>query len=32
MGDPDQLAGEYQRILVGHPHITVIGGCCGTDH
>jgi S-methylmethionine-dependent homocysteine/selenocysteine methylase len=32
MGDPDELAGEYQRILVGHPHITVIGGCCGTDH
>jgi homocysteine S-methyltransferase len=32
MGDPDELAGEYQRVLAAHPHITVIGGCCGTDH
>jgi homocysteine S-methyltransferase len=32
MGDPEELAGEYQRILAAHPHITVVGGCCGTDH
>jgi homocysteine S-methyltransferase len=32
MGDPHELAGEYQRILAAHPQITVIGGCCGTDH
>jgi homocysteine S-methyltransferase len=32
IGDPDELAGEYQRILAAHPHITVVGGCCGTDH
>jgi homocysteine S-methyltransferase len=32
MGDPDELADDYQRILAAHPHLTVIGGCCGTDH
>jgi S-methylmethionine-dependent homocysteine/selenocysteine methylase len=32
MGDPDELADQYGRILAAHPGITVIGGCCGTDH
>jgi homocysteine S-methyltransferase len=31
-GDPEQLAREYQRILATQRGVTVIGGCCGTDH
>ena len=31
-GDPDELAEEYRRILEAHRGVTVIGGCCGTDH
>jgi homocysteine S-methyltransferase len=31
-GDPGELATEYQRILATHGGVTVIGGCCGTDH
>jgi homocysteine S-methyltransferase len=31
-GDPGELAREYQRILAIHQGLTVIGGCCGTDH
>ena len=32
VGDPDELAGDYQRLLSACPHVTVLGGCCGTDH
>ena len=31
-GDPHGLAGEYLRIRERLPHLTVLGGCCGTDH
>jgi len=31
-GDPAELGGDYRRILEGNPQITVLGGCCGTDH
>jgi homocysteine S-methyltransferase len=31
-GDPDELAGDYKRLLSACPHVTVLGGCCGTDH
>lgn len=31
-GDPAQLGREYRDLLTRHPHINVLGGCCGTDH
>ena len=31
-GDPLQLAEEYLAIGERLPHLTVLGGCCGTDH
>ena len=31
-GNPDELGREYRAILERFPHITVLGGCCGTDH
>jgi homocysteine S-methyltransferase len=31
-GDPFQLAEEYLAIGDRLPHLTVLGGCCGTDH
>lgn len=31
-GDPDQLGREYGALRSRHPHINVLGGCCGTDH
>jgi S-methylmethionine-dependent homocysteine/selenocysteine methylase len=31
-GNPVELGGEYRAILARHPHINVLGGCCGTDH
>ena len=30
-GDPDELAGQYAALLGDHPHLEVLGGCCGTD-
>ena len=30
-GDPAELAREYADLLRGHPHLQVLGGCCGTD-
>lgn len=30
-GDPDELAILYARLLDRHPHLEVLGGCCGTD-
>lgn len=32
IGDWNDLAQRYQRILPLLPNIRVIGGCCGTDH
>jgi S-methylmethionine-dependent homocysteine/selenocysteine methylase len=31
-GDLDELAGGYLSIGERLPHLTVLGGCCGTDH
>jgi homocysteine S-methyltransferase len=30
-GDPVELAGQYAALVRDHPHLTVLGGCCGTD-
>lgn len=30
-GDPLELASLYARLLGAHPHLRVLGGCCGTD-
>ena len=31
-GDPDELAGDYLGLRASLPNLTVVGGCCGTDH
>lgn len=31
-GDPQELAQAYHHLRMRLPHITVLGGCCGTDH
>jgi homocysteine S-methyltransferase len=31
-GDPAELAREYLAIAERLTHLTVLGGCCGTDH
>ena len=31
-GDPQGLGRDYRRLIQRHPRITVLGGCCGTDH
>ena len=30
-GDPVELASQYAGLLDRHPHLQVLGGCCGTD-
>ena len=30
-GDPAELGALYADLLRSHPHLHVIGGCCGTD-
>jgi S-methylmethionine-dependent homocysteine/selenocysteine methylase len=30
-GDPVELAGQYRDLRARFSHITVLGGCCGTD-
>jgi homocysteine S-methyltransferase len=30
-GDPAELGTQYADLLRRHPHINVLGGCCGTD-
>ena len=30
-GDPEELAQLYNQLLRRLPHISVLGGCCGTD-
>ena len=32
MGDPEELAHEYLALREKLPSLTVLGGCCGTDH
>jgi S-methylmethionine-dependent homocysteine/selenocysteine methylase len=31
-GDPAGLARDYLELAARLPHLTVLGGCCGTDH
>ena len=31
-GNPRELGAQYGDLLRRHPHINVLGGCCGTDH
>jgi homocysteine S-methyltransferase len=31
-GDPRQLAADYQELKQLLPNLSVLGGCCGTDH
>jgi S-methylmethionine-dependent homocysteine/selenocysteine methylase len=31
-GNPPELGAQYGDLLRRHPHINVLGGCCGTDH
>jgi len=31
-GDPTDLARRYQELSARLPQLTVLGGCCGTDH
>jgi S-methylmethionine-dependent homocysteine/selenocysteine methylase len=31
-GDPDEFGRDYRRLLARHPHLNVLGGCCGTNH
>ena len=32
MGDPEELAHAYVALRERLPRLTVLGGCCGTDH
>jgi len=31
-GDPTELGGQLAQLHAHAPHVTVLGGCCGTDH
>jgi S-methylmethionine-dependent homocysteine/selenocysteine methylase len=31
-GDPDELGAQYRALRPWLPRLTVVGGCCGTDH
>lgn len=31
-GDPVELGAQYRALRDRLPHVTVLGGCCGTDH
>jgi len=31
-GNPDELASDYVALRSKLPNLTVVGGCCGTDH
>ena len=32
IGNPVELGEDYRRLRAFLPHLTVLGGCCGTDH
>ena len=32
IGNPDELGSEYRALRQLLPQLTIIGGCCGTDH
>jgi S-methylmethionine-dependent homocysteine/selenocysteine methylase len=31
-GDPEELGGQYRQLRSALPQLSVVGGCCGTDH
>ena len=31
-GDPDELGREYRELAAMLPQLSIVGGCCGTDH
>ena len=31
-GDPEELGSQYRALQPLLPRLTVVGGCCGTDH
>jgi methionine synthase I (cobalamin-dependent) len=31
-GDPAEFGREHAALKARLPHLTVLGGCCGTDH
>lgn len=31
-GDPEELGAQYRHLRGSLPHVSVVGGCCGTDH
>lgn len=31
-GDPSELGEQYRALRRLHPQLTILGGCCGTDH
>lgn len=31
-GNPEELGAQYRAIRNRMPHVTILGGCCGTDH
>lgn len=31
-GDPVELGRDYAALRVRYPQLTILGGCCGTDH
>lgn len=31
-GNPRELGSQYRELLKACPHLSVLGGCCGTDH
>ena len=31
-GDPEEFGQQHAQLRRRHPHINVLGGCCGTDH
>jgi methionine synthase I (cobalamin-dependent) len=31
-GDPQEFGRLYRSLTERFPHISVLGGCCGTDH
>jgi S-methylmethionine-dependent homocysteine/selenocysteine methylase len=31
-GNPAELGDQYRELRARFPHVTVLGGCCGTDH
>lgn len=32
IGDPEELGRDYRALVDVLPRLTVVGGCCGTDH